>query len=78
MRQNSASFRNDQGEKLAVIRAKIEANGCLITVDFSKKGFYSTYTQPTFVQQGRLGKIYQLFDDELQYLLSSLKDTLMA
>lgn len=43
-RQNSARFRNDQGEKFAVIRAKMMANGCSIPVDFSEKGFYSSYT----------------------------------
>jgi hypothetical protein len=46
VRQNSARFCREQGEKLAVFRAKIEANGCSITVDFSKKGFKSSYTPP--------------------------------
>jgi len=36
-------FRNDPGETRAVIRATIEANGCSITVDFSKEGFYPSW-----------------------------------
>ena len=43
---NKVSFSNDQSEKLAVIRAKVEANGCSILVDFRKKGFYS-YMDPS-------------------------------
>jgi hypothetical protein len=44
-RWNSARFCVDHGEKFAAIRAKIEANGCSIPVDFSKKGFYFSYTR---------------------------------
>jgi hypothetical protein len=41
---NSARFRNDRGEKFAAIRTKSVANGCSMPVDFSKKGFYFSYT----------------------------------
>jgi len=34
-----------RGEKFAAIRAKSEANGCSITVDFREQGFYFSYTQ---------------------------------
>jgi len=31
-------------DNISAIRAKSEANGCSITTDFLRKGFYSSYT----------------------------------
>jgi hypothetical protein len=39
------SNEGDRIEKVfALISAKSEANGCLVTVDFREKGFYSSFT----------------------------------
>jgi hypothetical protein len=51
---NSTRFRSDQGEKFAAINTKSEANGCSIPVDFSKKGFYFSYTRDLMRRRRRL------------------------
>ncbi|MEN8233056.1 MAG: type I restriction-modification enzyme R subunit C-terminal domain-containing protein, partial [Thermodesulfobacteriota bacterium] len=67
--QSSKKFTDDQRQWLVMIRDHIAANLSIDTDDFD---------YAPFSQQGGLGKVHQIFGDELSAIIEELNEALAA